>query len=91
MRSTTDGDFKISLTSIAGLVDHANELAKRSVRAAQAGNPESAMNLALEIEPLLDEAAQMLEVAFAISRQGQAVSDREISDGPTDQTEPIRN
>jgi hypothetical protein len=91
MRSTVDSDLTISLTSIAGLVDHANELAKRSVRAAQAGSPESAMNLALEIEPLLDEAAQILEVAFAISRQAQVISDDAIPDGFGDRKKPIRN
>jgi hypothetical protein len=91
MRSTIGNDLKTSLTSIAGLVDHANELAKRSVRAVQAGNPESAMNFALEIEPLLDEAAQLLEVAFTISRQGQSISDGPISDRPEDRKAPIRN
>jgi hypothetical protein len=91
MRSTAGNDLKRSLTSVAGLVDHANELAKRSVRAVQAGNPESALNLALEIEPLLDEAAQMLEVAFTISRQGQTISDDEVSDGPRDRKAPIKN
>jgi hypothetical protein len=35
----------------------------------------------------------MLEVAFAISRQAQAVSDDEIPDGPGpgDRKQPIRN
>jgi hypothetical protein len=91
MRGTAGNDLKASLTSIAGLVDHANELAKRSVRAVQAGNPEGAMNLALEIEPLLDEAAQMLEVAFTISRQGQSISDGAISSPPGDRKAPVGN
>ena len=70
MGSDMDGSLKTSLTGVANLVDHANELAKRSVWAAEAGNPESAMNLALEVELLLDEAVRMLNVAFAISKQG---------------------
>jgi hypothetical protein len=73
MRNDMDGSLKTSLTGVANLVDHANKLAKRSVQAAEAGNPESAMNLALEVELLLDEAVRMLNVAFAISKQGQEI------------------
>jgi hypothetical protein len=71
MGSDLDSSLKKSLTGVANLVDHANKLAKRSVQAAEAGNPESAMNLALEVELLLDEAVRKLNVAFAISKQGQ--------------------
>jgi hypothetical protein len=70
MSPDIDSDLKTCLTSIASLIHHANELAKRSVQAARAGNPESAMSLALEVEPLLDEATRMLSTAFAISKQG---------------------
>jgi hypothetical protein len=31
------------------------------------------MNLALEVELLLDEAVRMLNVAFAVSKQGQEI------------------
>jgi hypothetical protein len=86
MGSDMDGSLKTSLTGIANLVDHANKIAKRSVQAAEAGNPESAMNLALEVELLLDEAVRMLNVAFAISKQRQ-----EILHGHGDRKDPIRH
>jgi hypothetical protein len=73
MGSDMDSSLKTSLTGVANLVDHANKLAKRSVQAAEAGNPEGAMNLALEVELLLDEAVCMLNVAFVISEQGQEI------------------
>jgi hypothetical protein len=72
MRSGTAGDLKSCLTSVANLISHANELAKRSVEAADAGDLESAMNIALEVEPLLDEAADLVNAALAISKQSQA-------------------
>jgi DNA-binding MarR family transcriptional regulator len=71
MGSDLDSSLKTSLTGVANLVDHANKLAKRSVQAAEAGNPENAMDVALEVELLLDEAVRKLNVAFAISKQGQ--------------------
>jgi hypothetical protein len=86
MGSHMDSSLKTSLTGVANLVDHANKLAKRSVQAAEAGNPESAMNLALEVELLLDEAVRMLNVAFAVSKQGQ-----EILHSKGDRKDPIRN
>jgi hypothetical protein len=73
MRGGTASDLKSCLTSIANLTSHASELAKRSIQAAHAGDLESAMNLALEAEPLLDEAAGLVKVAFAISKQSQAI------------------
>jgi hypothetical protein len=86
MGSDMDSSLKASLTGVANIVDHANKLAKRSVRAAEAGNPERAMNLALEVELLLDEAARMINVAFAVSKQGQ-----EILHSHGDRKDPIRN
>jgi hypothetical protein len=50
MGSDMDSSLKTSLSGVANLVDHANKLAKRSVQAAKAGNPESALDLALEVE-----------------------------------------
>ena len=43
------------------------------------------MNLALEVELLLDEAVRMLNVAFAISKQAQ-----EILHSHGDRKDPIR-
>jgi hypothetical protein len=85
MRSDTDCSIERTLTSVANLIDHANERARRSVQSAQAGDHENAMNLALEIESLLEEAANMLEVAFAISKQGQ-----DIVDSHGDRKDPVR-
>ena len=71
MRGDTDsGDLKACLTSIASLINRANELAKHSVQAAEAGHVESAINIAVEVELLLDEASQRLTVAFDINKQG---------------------
>jgi hypothetical protein len=86
MGSDMDSSLKTSLSGVANLVDHANKLAKRSVQAAKAGNPESAMDLALEVELLLDEAVSKLNVAFAICKQGQ-----EILDSRGVRKDPIRN
>lgn len=86
MRSDTDSSIERTLTSVANLIDHANKRAGRSVQFAQAGDHENAMNLALEIESLLEEAANMLEVAFAISKQGQ-----DIVDSHGDRKDPARN
>jgi transcriptional/translational regulatory protein YebC/TACO1 len=86
MGSDMDSSLKTSLSGVANLVDHANKLAKRSVQAAKAGNPESAMDLALEVELLLDEAVSKLNVAFAISKQGQ-----ESLDSHGVRKDPVRN
>jgi transcriptional/translational regulatory protein YebC/TACO1 len=86
MGSDMDSGLKTSLSGVANLVDHANKLAKRSVQAAKAGNPESAMDLALEVELLLDEAVSKLNVAFAISKQGQ-----ESLDSHGVRKDPVRN
>ena len=76
MRGDTDsGDLKACLNSIASLVNRANELAKRSVQAGEAGRLESAIEVALEVELLLDEAGQRLTVAFAINKQIQEIMD----------------
>ena len=71
MHSGIDSDFETCMISIANLIHRACALANGSVQACRAENSESAMNLALEVEPLLDEAAQLLSTAFAISKQRQ--------------------
>ena len=86
MRSDTDSSIERTLTSVANVIDHANKRARRSVQFAQSGDHEKAMNLALEIESLLEEAANMLEVAFAISKQGQ-----DIVDSHGDRKDPVKN
>jgi hypothetical protein len=86
MRSDTDSSIERTLTSVANLIDHANKRARRSFQFAQAGDHENAMNLALEIDSLLEEAANMLEVSFAISKQGQ-----DIVDSQGDRKDPVRN
>jgi hypothetical protein len=74
MHSDNDsGDLTACLTGIAGLIHRANELARCSVQASQGGNTESAINFALEVEPLLDEASRMLSAAFAISKQAKKI------------------
>jgi hypothetical protein len=71
MRSDTDSSIERTLTGVANLIDHPNKRERRSVQFAQAGDHENAMNLALEIESSLEEAANMLEVAFdSIGHQG---------------------
>jgi hypothetical protein len=89
MGSDMDSSLKTSLSGVANLVDHANKLAKRSVQAAKAGNPESAMDLALEVEVLLDEAVSKLSVAFAISKQGQDILDSHGSERTQSETNPV--
>jgi hypothetical protein len=85
MRGDTDsGDLKACLNSIASLINHANELAKHSVQAAEAGHLESAINIAVEVELLLDEATQRLTVAFDINKQSH-----EIVDIPGNTKDPI--
>ena len=86
MRGDTESsDLKACLNSIASLINHANELAKRSVQAGEAGHLESAIDIALEVELLLDEAAQRLTVAFTINKQIQ-----KIIDVPGNTKNPIR-
>jgi hypothetical protein len=85
MRGNTDsGDLKACLNTIASLINQANELAKHSVQAAEAGHLESAINIAVEVELLLDEATQRLTVAYEINKQS-----REIVDIPGNTKDPI--
>jgi len=71
MQSGIDSDFKTCLISIANLIHRTGALANGSAQACQAESSESAMNLALEVEPLVDEVAQLLSPAFAVSKQRQ--------------------
>jgi hypothetical protein len=76
MRGDTDGgDLKACLKSIASLINHANERAKDSVQAAEAGHIERSINIAVEVELLLDEATQRLTVAFDINKQSIEILD----------------
>jgi len=69
MRGDRDnGDSKVCLHTVVSLINHASELAKRSVETAEAGQLENAINIAAEVELLLDEARQRLAVAFEIHK-----------------------
>lgn len=75
MRGDQDNDLKACLSSVASLIDQANELAKRSVEAAGVGHPDSAGDIAIEVDLLLDEAAERLTIAVAINEQSHAALD----------------
>jgi hypothetical protein len=77
MRSDTDSSIERTLTGVANLIDHANKRARRWVQFAQAGDHDNAMNLALEIESLLEEqptCSRLLSTASVIKgRQNMSV------------------
>jgi hypothetical protein len=66
-----DCDLTASLTGMARLVHEAGLLAARAAKAAENGDRDAAMNIALELELLLDEAAEALHAAFIIDRQNE--------------------
>jgi len=66
-----DCDLTASLTRMARLVHQAGLLAARAANAAENGDRDAAMNVALELELLLDEAAEALHAAFVVDRQNE--------------------
>ena len=66
-----DCDLRASLAGMARLVHQAGQLAARAAKAAESGDRDAAMNIALELELLLDEAAEALHAASIIDRQNE--------------------
>jgi hypothetical protein len=74
-----DAAITACLTGMAKLIHQADRIAKRSVEAA-ANDRQKAVTLALDVEPLLNEADVLLTAATIIIRQsketGKATEDR---------------
>jgi hypothetical protein len=71
---TADAAIVACLRGMAKLLRQADRLAQRSVVAAGARDRDKALQIALDVEPLLHEADVLLTAATIIRRQSQAAS-----------------
>jgi hypothetical protein len=71
---TADAAIAACLRGMAKLLRQADRLAQRSVVAAGARDRDKALQIALDVEPLLHEADVLLTAATIIRRQSQAPS-----------------
>jgi hypothetical protein len=69
--ATADAAIAACLRGMAKLLRQADRLAQRSVVAAGARDREKALQIALDVEPLLHEADVLLTAATIIRRQSQ--------------------